>query len=247
MRTSRAGGTHTGCDPTIRRASSTQWRRFIPSARTRRSIRAKADRSIVSISPAAWAEGRAAMSGTAIAKLYVALTRGPAPLVWPPAVDGVVATAVPSAWPAAALRPPVLEAWSVRAPLGRGPDRSRVRTRADGVAAHTIVVPLGVGATDDGAHTPLRLWFVVRLVTGHRHQARVHLAHLGWPIVGDARYGPGDDGAGRERRELMLHCARIDLSASCPGEPSVDAELPPHLAHALAEARITPWAGRGAP
>ncbi|HET6585750.1 MAG TPA: hypothetical protein VFG69_19965, partial [Nannocystaceae bacterium] len=148
------------------------------------------------------------------------------------------------------------EAWSIRAPLGRGSDRGRVRVRADGVAAHTIVVPIGVGSTDD-AETPLRLAFVVRLHTGHRHQARVHLAHIGWPIVGDARYGPVDGAAGPSPRtragigastppQLLLHCARFELSASCPGEPPVDAELPPHLAAALEEGRITPWAGRGA-
>lgn len=203
---------------------------------------------VLARSRAAWVDGRAAMSGDAIAKLYVALTRGAAPLVWPPAVDGVVATAVPDPWPAAAPRPPVLEAWSIRAPLGRGSARSRVRVRADGVAAHTIVVPIGVGATD-GSETPLRLSFVVRLHTGHRHQARVHLAHIGWPIVGDARYGPAEGGAGPPHgsKGLMLHCARIDLSATCPGEPPVDAELPPHLADALDQGHVRPWAGRGAP
>jgi 23S rRNA pseudouridine1911/1915/1917 synthase len=200
--------------------------------------------------PAAWADGRAAMTRAATVKLYVALGRAPAPFGWPPAVADVRRATPPTDWPDAVERPPVVEAWSITAPLGRGADRTRVSVRADGVAAHTIVMPIGVGLTED-PRAPARLAFVVRLHTGHRHQARVHLAHLGWPILGDARYDPHADGEPPQEPHaggpLMLHCARIDLSASCPGEPSVDAALPPHLALAFAEAALVPWAGRGAP
>jgi len=201
-------------------------------------------------SAVAWAQGRAAMARASTVKLYVALGRAPAPLAWPPAVAHVEPTAPPSEWPAAIQRPPVVEAWSITARLGRGADRTQVRVRADGVAAHTIVVPIAAGLTED-AVAPARLAFVVRLHTGHRHQARVHLAHIGWPIVGDARYDPHARSEPRPptpaTAPLMLHCARIDLSASCPGEPSVDAALPSHLVQAFAEAALVPWAGRGAP
>jgi len=58
--------------------------------------------------------------------------------------------------------------------------------------------------------------------TGHRHQVRVHLAHVGHPLAGDERYGglalEGDVGA-------LLHAARVVLT----GEGSVfDAPLPAH-------------------
>lgn len=46
----------------------------------------------------------------------------------------------------------------------------------------------------------------VRLVTGRKHQIRVHLADSGLPIVGDKKYGRGDD---REYRRLALHAQSL--------------------------------------
>lgn len=43
----------------------------------------------------------------------------------------------------------------------------------------------------------------VRLVTGTRHQIRAHLAFLGTPIVGDAKYG------GFKSERLMLHACHL--------------------------------------
>lgn len=36
----------------------------------------------------------------------------------------------------------------------------------------------------------------IRLLTGRHHQIRVQLAHAGLPILGDRKYGKGDDGSG---------------------------------------------------
>jgi RluA family pseudouridine synthase len=49
----------------------------------------------------------------------------------------------------------------------------------------------------------LRLW----PVTGRTHQLRVHLLHMGAPILGDRLYGGGE----REAPRLMLHAHRILL------------------------------------
>lgn len=48
---------------------------------------------------------------------------------------------------------------------------------------------------------------LLRLVphTGRTHQLRVHLAHLGCPIVGDNRYG------GRKHNRLMLHAQTLKI------------------------------------
>ncbi|MEC7751185.1 MAG: RNA pseudouridine synthase [Myxococcota bacterium] len=43
----------------------------------------------------------------------------------------------------------------------------------------------------------------VDLLTGHRHQIRAHLAHIGSPILGDTLYHPEPEGT------LQLHCYRL--------------------------------------
>jgi tRNA pseudouridine32 synthase/23S rRNA pseudouridine746 synthase/23S rRNA pseudouridine1911/1915/1917 synthase len=48
----------------------------------------------------------------------------------------------------------------------------------------------------------------VDLVTGRKHQIRVHLADLGHPVVGDRKYGKG---TGRHKR-LLLHASRIEFA-----------------------------------
>jgi tRNA pseudouridine32 synthase / 23S rRNA pseudouridine746 synthase len=42
--------------------------------------------------------------------------------------------------------------------------------------------------------------------TGRSHQLRVHLQHMGHPIVGDRLYGPPDDAP-----RLLLHACRLEL------------------------------------
>lgn len=57
-----------------------------------------------------------------------------------------------------------------------------------------------------------RTLLMVTLVTGRRHQIRVHLAALGHPIVGDALYGGPRSPAG-----LMLHAWREDVTHPVTG------------------------------
>lgn len=88
------------------------------------------------------------------------------------------------------------------------------------------------------------------LETGRTHQIRVHLAHIGHPVVGDAAYGAGwergmggpDRGWARElaRRTArqFLHAARLGFEHPVTGEPMrFRAPLPPDLASVAAWAR----------
>jgi 23S rRNA pseudouridine1911/1915/1917 synthase len=65
----------------------------------------------------------------------------------------------------------------------------------------------------------------VRLETGRQHQIRVHLAHLGLPIAGDAAYGRPPRGRPLVRRP-MLHAFRLAFAHPLTGE-RVSAESPP--------------------
>lgn len=73
------------------------------------------------------------------------------------------------------------------------------------------------------AATQLRL----ELETGRTHQIRVHMAHVGHPILGDRHYG----GRGLEMvNRQALHAARIHFSHPTSGELlQVSAPLPPDL------------------
>ena len=53
--------------------------------------------------------------------------------------------------------------------------------------------------------------------TGRTHQLRVHLAHIGHPILGDALYG-SDEVRSRAPR-LLLHATRLSLVHPLTGEP----------------------------
>ena len=77
--------------------------------------------------------------------------------------------------------------------------------------------------------------------TGRTHQIRVHLKHLGHPIVGDGLYGmpghPGEDATAR----LMLHAHRLEFPHPTSGERvAFEAPLPPEYEATLAALRSLP-------
>jgi len=60
-------------------------------------------------------------------------------------------------------------------------------------------------------------------LTGRMHQIRVHLAAVGHPVVGDAKYGPAHAGAAPR---LMLHASRIELPHPRDGRPFIVTSSP---------------------
>ncbi len=133
----------------------------------------------------------------------------------------------------------------IDAPIGRDPnDRKRMAVVEGGRDAHTRVKV---------RERWLRADLVdVALKTGRTHQIRVHLAHVGHPVVGDETYGVGwerglggptrrwvDELARRIRRQF-LHASRLAFEHPASGERvEFEAPLPDDLAG------VAEWARRG--
>ncbi len=131
---------------------------------------------------------------------------------------------------------PSSERGTVDAPIGRDPrDRKRMAVVAGGRAA----------ITDYELAERLRYVSLLRcrLRTGRTHQIRVHLKHLGHPIVGDPLYsGPQWRGIPDKRvqkllsslQRQMLHAAKITFAHPTTGAPmTFEAALPPDFATVL--------------
>jgi 23S rRNA pseudouridine955/2504/2580 synthase len=73
----------------------------------------------------------------------------------------------------------------------------------------------------------------VELKTGRTHQIRVHLAHLGFPLAGDDKYGDfplNKDLQKAGLKRMFLHAAQLKLAHPLTGEPlELEAPLPPDL------------------
>lgn len=132
--------------------------------------------------------------------------------------------------------PPVA---TVELPLGpdeASPVAIKDRVREDGSPAITHFRTLSRFERDGGKFAHL----LVQLETGRKHQIRIHLSHLGHPLVGDKLYGPDElfylalvEGRLDEdmRKQLLLpnqalHAASVELqwrgqslSFRCPPEP----------------------------
>ena len=90
----------------------------------------------------------------------------------------------------------------------------RVSVDAEGKAAHTVFRLL--------ARWPEMSLLEAQLKTGRTHQIRVHLAHLGFPILGDEKYG--DFVLNRELKRtglkrMALHAWRMALRHPLTGVP----------------------------
>jgi 23S rRNA pseudouridine1911/1915/1917 synthase len=103
-------------------------------------------------------------------------------------------------------------------PLGTDPaDRRRRSVRQDGAPSVTRFERL---AYSDAAGLSLLRCV---LATRRRHQIRVHLSARGWPIVGDAVYGPQPPAFSRH----ALHACRVDVRHPISREPLSIRATPP--------------------
>lgn len=116
------------------------------------------------------------------------------------------------------------DALVIDAPIARhGRDRKRMVVAAEGREARTRVAVV--------ARFPVTELLRVELETGRTHQIRVHMTHIGHPVVGDPVYGAGGSrrmsGEGRRQAETVerrtprqaLHAARLEFLHPTTGEP----------------------------
>lgn len=136
----------------------------------------------------------------------------------------------------------------IEAPIARHPkDRTRMAVRDEGRAARTDAFVVA----RFGEVELLRL----ELHSGRTHQIRVHLAHIGHPVVGDPVYAGGGSrrigGSARIRAEALeratprqaLHAAFLAFRHPASGEPrEFHSEWPEDLGNAL---RLAARDGRG--
>ncbi|MGB0369720.1 MAG: RluA family pseudouridine synthase [Opitutales bacterium] len=108
---------------------------------------------------------------------------------------------------ALAIGVPTEEAGSVKQPIGRHPvHRTRMAVVPNGKFAHTdwsLVRALGDRAALMSCH----------IHTGRTHQIRVHMQHLGHPLLGDANYGFKTNRLpGVAVPRVMLHAHTLELN-----------------------------------
>lgn len=139
-------------------------------------------------------------------------------------------TIVPGAWSEARRK--------VELPLHKytlASGERRVKVSAEGAASTTIF-----RLKSNAAGYSL---LEAELKTGRTHQIRVHLAHLGFPIAGDDKYG--DYAANKELarqglKRMFLHASRLVIRHPGTGaEMAFDAPLPKDLSAFLARIEVS--------
>ena len=111
---------------------------------------------------------------------------------------------------------------TVDLPVGRhSVHRQKMAVTEKGRAAVTHYETLAAG--------PLAALLRVRIETGRTHQIRVHLAHLGHPVVGDATYGRARHGLPADLKipRQMLHAHVLEIVHPRTGRPLAFTAPPP--------------------
>lgn len=143
--------------------------------------------------------------------------------------DALKARTIAKTYHAVALGSLRAEDGEINAPIGRHPqDRKRMAVLEGGRDARTVyrVKECLRGAT----------LLEIDLITGRTHQIRVHLAHIGHPLLGDPLYGGRKPPLQAPR--LMLHAFRVAFAHPITGEAlCFEAAEPPVFADTVRRLR----------
>ena len=119
----------------------------------------------------------------------------------------------------------------IDAPIGRDP---RNRQKMAVVTAPNSDARPAQTAFRALTYYPEYTYVECRPRTGRKHQIRVHMAYIGFPVVGDRIYGRKKDKSGLERQ--FLHAAELTFRRPSDDEElHLTAELPEDLARVLAQ------------
>ena len=113
---------------------------------------------------------------------------------------------------------PLGEAFTVTLPIEAVPDDFRMKIAEEGKHAETVVVPLfnghvknsvqrGEQAGEEQIQGSKISMFLLKPISGRRHQLRLHLHAIGHTILGDATYGSRP----RPTNRMYLHAWRLKL------------------------------------
>lgn len=94
-----------------------------------------------------------------------------------------------------------------------------------------------LAASDEGALVELSPH------TGRMHQLRVHMSHIGRPLVGDVRYGGALTFAGQPAGRLMLHASALTFPHPEGGMMTLKANPPSDMVSLLEAAGLSTVAG----
>ncbi|MBI2495315.1 MAG: RluA family pseudouridine synthase, partial [Candidatus Omnitrophica bacterium] len=154
-----------------------------------------------------------------------------------------------------------LESGTINAPIGRHQTHRKVMTvrhlggrsavthyrvlrrfdgsRLEAVGSREVTVPRALSLEPRAFFCTL---IEVSLETGRTHQIRVHMAHLGHPILGDPTYGRHPAGFWQSLgvNRQLLHAHRLSFQHPVSGRPlTISAPAPEDLARWVGEERVT--------
>ena len=114
---------------------------------------------------------------------------------------------------------------TINMPIGRSTkDRKKMAVTKNGKEAITHFKVLERYTTNNGTYTLLE----IKIDTGRTHQIRVHMAEIGYPVIGDAVYSNGKNEFGVEGQ--CLHAKSLEFKHPITGKDmKLEAPLPEYF------------------